>query len=93
MTQIGIKLHYLSVVTAALLFAVQLLVLPVHWTSDTNHRSIPWCLQIAALLAAYGFISGFILMVWRKGESESVLLGVSTIAALVLTFFAGGSAF
>jgi hypothetical protein len=93
MKSIGLWLHYFSVATATLLLGVQILILPRRYTTDTEHAPVLWCCDIAALLAIYGFISGFILMARRKGDAESVLLAVTTIAAVVVLFFAGGAAF
>lgn len=90
MKNLGLWLHYATIIVAGLLFGIQFFILsPIHYSTNTTERPIIWCLDIAGVLSAYGLASGFVLMAMRKGKSESLLLAISTIIALLLLFFSG----
>ena len=84
MKNFWLRLHYTAVAIALALFALQAFILPIpHGNLDTSFE-IPICIQIALLLFLYGFISGMVLMARRKGNSESILLAISTLTPLLL---------
>jgi hypothetical protein len=50
---------------------------------DTQKIITIW---VVLILSAFGSITGFALMIGRKGKSESIVLAVSTIAIVLLLF-------
>jgi hypothetical protein len=79
-------MHYGSVLIAIGLIVFQL-ILPIggsHTSTNRDASETPFLIQLAAYSFIYSFISGIFLMVRRKGESESVLLAVSTLTPFVL---------
>ena len=81
---LGLWLHYVSVAAAlALLLQTSFFRVPIFDASAA----------CAAMLSLYGLVSGFVLMARRKGETESVMLGVSTVAAFVLLLLCGAATF
>jgi hypothetical protein len=83
------RLHAVVVALAYTLVALQIYVFPIHYTTDTLRRPTAWLRDIGTLLAIVATIAGFVMMARRRGKSESILLGISTVAAFVLIILTG----
>ena len=76
-------LHAASVLAAYSLFGLSYLVFARTGQMGTEKIVVA---ATVVILAAVGSLTGLGLMLSRSGKSESVALGVSTVAALLLLF-------
>ena len=74
--------HVAFVLAGYALFGLSFLILPPGTPSMPDRNA--WFFAIVAALAGLGSLTGFWSMALRSGKSESIALGVSTIAAVLL---------
>jgi hypothetical protein len=86
MRRILLCLHWASVVAGYLLVVVAMLLFSpavTGWRREgVAFTMVVWAVP---LLAIAGFLTGLILMAWRKDKRESIALAISTVAALLLS--------
>lgn len=79
--QITIGLHIAGVLTSYFVLGLSYVVLP----RTTNMNSLGVALMaVVVIMAATGFLTGLLMMIRRSGQSESLALAISTVAAFIL---------
>jgi hypothetical protein len=81
MNRMILSLHVASVLAAYSVFDLSYLVLPR--TTNISSQRIA-VVSAVVILAGTACLTGFLLMIRRPGESESIALAVSTVAAFLL---------